>query len=177
MYNMAKWDEAKSKAFWAERVFQAIVRDDNIANHIQTRNTQIDSRQQLQALHKQEFQDKFHTFLSSNQSCKLPGPVIAQNIRFWIEHLSWTYCNKCKLLKMEHLFPNYFKRPEIKFSKECTCTKNVYMNPNPQKIADVLKGLAQNEIIVLRPFTVHIGDCEIYTKNASSPLDTPHLHA
>ena len=162
---MAKWDEAKSTAFWAERVFQTIVRDDKIADHIENRKTQVESRKQLHALHKRQFQDKFENFLSSDQSRKLPGPVIAQNLRFWIEHLSWTYCNRCKLLKMQRLLPNYFKRPEIKFSSDCTCIKNVYVNPTEDKIPDVLKGLAQNEIIVLQPFTVHIDD---YVKKPKS---------
>jgi hypothetical protein len=104
---MAKWDTTKSTAFWAERAFQTVGRNDYIAEHLETRKTQIESREQLQCVYKRQFQDKFQTFLSSQESRKLPGPVIAENLQFWIEHLSWTYCNTCKLLKMERLLPNY----------------------------------------------------------------------
>ena len=48
-----------------------------------------------------------------------------------------TSCNSCK---MQRLLPNYFKRPLLKFSKECTCIKNVYINPTQDKIPDLLKG-------------------------------------
>ena len=107
---MAKWDTTKSTAFWAERAFQTIGRNDNIAERLE--KTQIESREQLQCVYERQFQDKFQTFLSCQASHKLPGPVIAENLRFWIEHLSWTYCNTCKLLKMERLLLNYFKDPQ-----------------------------------------------------------------
>ena len=59
---------------------------------------------------------------------------------------------------MQRLLPNYFKRPSIKYANDCTCIKKVYINPALDKIPDVLKGLAHNNIIVLRPLEVHIGD-------------------
>ena len=64
----------------------------------------------------------------------------------------------CKLLTTERLLPNYFKRPPLKFRNNCTCFKKVYINPTPEKIPDVLKGLSYNNIIARRPFTVHLGD-------------------
>ena len=112
----------------------------------------------MHCLYKTQFHDRFKQFMLSQQSRKLPGPVIAENLRFWIEYLSWTYSNTCKMLKMERLLPNYFQRLPLKFSKECTCMKNVYINPTQDKIPDVLKGLTHKEIVVLQPFTVHIGD-------------------
>ena len=155
---MAKWDKSKSAAFWAERVFQSIISDEYIPDKREKQKKQNDSRQEMQCLYKTQFHDRFKQFMLSQQSRKLPGPVIAENLRFWIEHLSWTYCNSCKMLKMQRLLPNYFKRPLLKFSKECTCIKNVYINPTEDKIPDVLKGLTHKEMVVLRPLTVHIGD-------------------
>ena len=112
----------------------------------------------MQCLYKTQFHDRFKQFMLSQKSGKLPEPVIAENLRFWIEHLSWTYCNTCKMLKMERLLPNYFKRSPLKFFKECTCMKNVYIYPTQDKILDIFKGLTHKDIVVLRPFTVHIGD-------------------
>ena len=132
-------------------------RNDNIANRLESRKTQIESREQSQGL-KTQFKVQFQEFLFTQQSGKLSGPVITDNLQFWIEHLSWMYCNTCKVLKMQSLLPNYFKRPSIKYANDYTCIKKVHINPALDKIPDVLKGLAHNDIIVLRPFEVHIGD-------------------
>ena len=120
-----KWDTAKSTRFWDERVFQSVSRNDNIANRLESRKTQIESREQSQGLYKTQFKVQFQEFLLAQQSRKLTGPVITDNLRFWIEHLSWTYCNTCKVLKMQRLLPNYFKRPSIKYANDCTCIKKV----------------------------------------------------
>ena len=62
------------------------------------------------------------------------------------------------MLKIERLLPNNFKCSPLKFSKECTCMKNIYINPTQDKIPDILKGLTHKDIVVLPPFAVHIGD-------------------
>ena len=141
------------------------MRDDNLADKLQIMQTQRQSRNDLTVLHKKEFVEKFNDLLKSVHSVSIPHPVVAQNLQFWIEHLSWTYCKNCKLLKTDRLLPNYFKRPPVKFSKNCTCTNKVYINPSVDKFPDVLQGLSLNEIIVLRPFNVHLGDYEKKKQN------------
>ena len=71
---------------------------------------------------------------------------------YWIQHLSWTYCQNCKLLRTERMLPNYFK------CQNCKCANKVYINPSVEKFPNVLKGLSHDEIIVLRPFNIHLGD-------------------
>ena len=109
---ISKWDSAKSMCFWAERVFQTVGRNDNIANRLETRKAQTKSREHLRCLYKRQFQGKFKNFHANSHVSYLD--LLFQNLRFWIEHLSWTYCNTCKVLKMQSLLPNYFKRPSIK---------------------------------------------------------------
>ena len=62
----------------------------------------------------------------------------------------------------DRLLPNYFKRPPVKFSKNCRCTNKIYINPSLDSFPDVLKGLSLREIVVLGPFNIHLGD---YVKN------------
>ena len=100
----------------------------------------------------------FKKFLNGVRSVALPHPAVAKNIQFWIQNLSSTYCQNCKLLRTECMLPNYFKRPPVKFAKKCTCANKVYINPCVEKFPNVLKGLSHDEIIVLRPFNIHFGD-------------------
>ena len=58
------WDTAKSMRFWAERVFQSVGRNDNIANRLESRKTQIEWREQSQGLYKTQFKE----FLLAQQS-------------------------------------------------------------------------------------------------------------
>ena len=71
------------------------MRDDNLADKLQIMQTQKD----LTSLHKKEFVQKFNVLLKLVHSVPIPHPVVAQNLQFWIEHLSWTYCKNCKLLR------------------------------------------------------------------------------
>ena len=159
---MASWDVSKSFLFWSKREFKTLIRDENLADKHEIMQSQRQSRNDLTLLHKKEFGQKFNDLLKSVHSVSIRHPLVAQNLQFWIEHLSWTYCKNCKLLKTDRLLPNYFKRPTVKFSKNCTCTNKVYINPSVDKFPEVVQGLSLNEIIVLRPSKIHLGD---YVKN------------
>ena len=149
---MASWDVSKSFLFWSKREFKTLMRDDNLAHKLEIMQSKRQSRNDLTLLHKKGFEQKFNDLLKSVHSVSIQHPVVAQNLKFWIEHLSWTYCKNCKLLKTDRLLPNYFKRPPVKFWKNCTCTNKVYINPSVDKFPEVLQGLSLNEIIVFRPF-------------------------
>ena len=83
---------------------------------------------------------------------------VAKNTQFWIVHLLWSYCKNCKQLKTARLLPNYFKRPTVKYCKNNSCIQNIYVNPTIDEFSNVLRGLSLMEVIVLRPFTIHLGD-------------------
>ena len=134
------------------------MRDQNLEHKIETMQRRRESRSQLSLVQKNEFGENFKKFLNGVRSVALPHPVVAKNIQFWMQHLSWIYCQNCKLLRTERMLPNYFKRPPVKFAKNCTCANKVYINPSVEKFPNVLKGLSHNEIIVLKPFNIHLGD-------------------
>lgn len=155
---MDKWDTTKSTTFWAKRSFKTVCRDDRLLQKIDEQNECKQSRQNTQIALKREFVNKFHEQLSRAEQHRLPGPVISENLTFWIQHLSWTFCNNCKVLKMQRLLPNYVRRPQLTFSKDCICVKHIYINPSLVSTPDVLNGLSHVELLALWPFTVHLGD-------------------
>ena len=114
---MASWDVSKSSLFWSKREFKTPTRDNNLADKLQIMQTQRQSRNDLTLLHKKEFVQKFNNLLNSVHSVSIPHPGVAQNLQFWIEHLSWTYCKNCKLLRTDRLLTNYVKRPPVKSQK------------------------------------------------------------
>ena len=134
------------------------MRDQNLEHKIETMQRRRESRSQLSLVQKNEFGENFKKFLNGVRSVALRHPVVAKNIQFWMQHLSWIYCQNCKLLRTERMLPNYFKRPPVKFAKNCTCANKVYINLSVEKFPNILKGLSHNEIIVLKPFNIHLGD-------------------
>ena len=101
---MASWDVSKSSLFWSKREFKTLMRDNNLADKLQIMQTQRQSRNDLTLLRKKEFVQKFNNLLNFVHSVSIPHPVVAQNLQFWIEHLSWTYCKNCKLLRTDQCF-------------------------------------------------------------------------
>ena len=66
---------------------------------------------------------------SKNAQRYIPSNDIA-NLTFWIEHASYTYCDKCKTILPVRLLPKFSKRPAIKEgSKTCPCKTTRYMEP------------------------------------------------
>ena len=155
---MSKWNINSSDVFWSKRPFHSIVRDDNLNQRKSSTDIEAKARQQRHSEDKGKFFQEYN-LSSAMESCNpLPGAKTVSDLKFWMEHLSWTYCNKCKTLITQRLLPNYFKRPPLKYMHECLCNKCVYMNPTLNMIPEVLRGLSYVELIALQPFTVHLGD-------------------
>ena len=155
---MAKWDESSSLSFWEKRQFESISEIDNV----EERKVKVDaihqSREKARIAKKEQFLAKYAQHFITNCVANLPGSNISANLKFWIQHMSWTFCNKCKQLKTETLLPNYFKRLTLKFHRKCTCPKGIYFNPTSDDIPDIFKTISNEEIIALRPFSIHVGD-------------------
>ncbi len=155
---MAKWDESSSLSFWEKRQFESISEIDNV----EERKVKVDaihqSREKARIAKKEQFLAKYAQQFITNCVATLPGSNISANLKFWIQHMSWTFCNKCKQLKTETLLPNYFKRLTLKFHRKCTCPKGIYFNPTSDDIPDIFKTISNEEIIALRPFSIHVGD-------------------
>lgn len=155
---MPEWNESLSKSFWSNREFSSVMIDHNIEQKIEERSIQNRNRQESQMQQKQEFATYYHLPLERKDALPLPGQVVASNLQFWIQHLSWSYCKNCNVLGTHTLLPNYIKRPFLRPIKLCNCLKGMYMTPSVELIPDALKSLDYNSIIALRPFTVHLGD-------------------
>ena len=83
-------------------------------------------------------------------------------LEFWLIHGSWSYCENCKQLLPQKLFPTFLKKPVITCSKTCTCKADRYIHPRYKDIPKQLRGLTLRQIVALSPLTIHCGD---YDKN------------
>ena len=71
---MAKWDVARSNAFWAERPFATLVADDQVVRKNENRALTKITRRNSQALRRKKFIRDYQSFLSS------ATPNIAPNV-------------------------------------------------------------------------------------------------
>lgn len=153
---MAKWNIQLSQTFWSERPFYTIVRHNNLQERRENVLEQKKSRDEREINLKDKFMQEWN--LTEENKQFLAGTNTAENLKFWFQHLSWSYCNNCKMLITERMLPNYFKRPTLKCNKKCNCKNKIYINPTLDLIPQVLRSLSMVEIIALRPLTVHLGD-------------------
>lgn len=89
---MARWNENLSNAFWGKRALHHIIKCDNADERMKKKQWENESRRQLELNKRTKFAEKFRDYLLENQSMSLPGAIIATNLQFWIEHMSWAYC-------------------------------------------------------------------------------------
>ena len=100
-----------------------------LADKNEERMAQMEAREQQNKHHKEKFNTQYQAFFTSQNAKPLCGKIISDNLMFWVQHLSWTYCRTCKLMKAERILPNYTKRLDPKFAKRCQCTRNDYLLP------------------------------------------------
>ena len=109
--------------------------------------TKSDKSSFLEANSGKELGENSERFIPSNDINNL-------TFRTWIEHSSYTFCNKCMMILLLGLLRKFSKRPLIKEgSKLCQCQTKRYRVPQPNGIADVLWNLSHAEICALRPLT------------------------
>lgn len=155
---MASWDTEKSQQFWNGRQFIAITQNENLDTRIQEKLIQKQHRETLDNEKKEKFMGEYNTSFSNDQTLTLPSQTVSNNIKFWIEHLSWSYCNNCKLLRTERMLPNYSKRQKLRFSRGCLCKNGLYLNPTIEMFPELLRNLTLHDVIALRPLDIHLGD-------------------
>ena len=89
------------------------------------------------------------------------SPIIftdeTEDLKFWLQHCSWTYCQRCGSLERKKLLPSYRNRSIPKALRSCSRTKLRYALPLPKDVPLALRGLTYEEILVLRPLQVFCG--------------------
>ncbi|KAJ7386050.1 hypothetical protein OS493_012384 [Desmophyllum pertusum] len=161
---MPKWSELMSMRFWAKRVWKFVTKDTGREDRVTRYNEESSA-------HKTNLEEKRLTFENKNNA-NLQAPEAStqyyedevNNLKFWMEHSSWTYCEKCKQLATRKMMHNYSNRPQVKIQKSCNCNDDRYVFPKYADIPEVLRGLTLQEIVALRPLDIHTGEYERHPK-------------
>ena len=117
-----------SEQFWAKREWKQIGPDNNTASTKEQYDKKKKDRLAKIETDKSNFNDVNTTKQQSENAQRyIPSNDIA-NLTFWIEHASYTYCDKCKTILPVRLLPKFSKRPAVKEgSKTCPCKTKRYM--------------------------------------------------
>ena len=146
--------EAQGIHFWSLRPFRLV---GSFPTHTlnQQRRTNETERTDRQTA-------KMVQFFTTHSLQQRTGPSaytftdIARDLTFWARFQSWTYCETCKLLNKQTLLPSYSNRKQT--NTNCICTKNRYVVPRHHDIHASICDLTREEILALRPLTLHTGN-------------------
>ena len=145
-----------SRRFWRRRPHVLLRRIPNLP----AKNA---ARAQQRLERARRLDSKKHGFFSQYKvsSRNAASPIIFTNetddLKFWLQHCSWTYCQRCGSLETKKLLPSYRNRCIPKLLRSCSCTQVQYPLPLPRDVPLPLGGLTHEEIKVLRPFQVFCG--------------------
>ena len=151
-----KWTSQRSQRHWEKRQSAVILRPTNVRQLNQTRVARQSEHRRKRARRKDEFISAFRV---GNRPCSGTQSLTGtgEDLRFWVEHASWSYCRCCGLLQGKKLLPSFTKRSVPSSSKVCPCKSARYKVPHPARVPAVLKKLAIDEIHTLRPFCAFSG--------------------
>lgn len=147
--------EASALEFWGLRPFK-IVGSYPIQQWALTRNTLEEERKDRQLAKKEAFFLKHNLNASNNQHFSFLDT--SQHLTFWAKFLSWSFCNSSKSLVKNTLLPSYRSRNNNRAKNDCSCSSDRYIIPTIDDIPICLRGLTNEETLVLRPFDLHTGD-------------------
>lgn len=153
-----KWTEEKSDAFWRDRPWQLVARDDFSAEKVAKFGNEKESRERQE---KQSFENFVQQHGNKQQSANAEtfmGVEESEDLLFWATHCAWTKCQICQSLEACKLYPKFRKRPVMKTVKDCGCSKQRYVVPTYEEIPIVLRNLSEKEIWALRPLDIHLGE-------------------
>ena len=158
----AIWTVRKSLSFWANRKWHIVGKDNNKDARIHRLNHDVASRKAREIEATKTFLQRYSGVQPLPQSSTKIYKNESTALEFWLIHGAWSYCENCKQLLPQKLFPTFLKKPVVKCSKTCTCKADRYIHPRYKDIPKELRGLTLRQIVALRPLTVHCGD---YDKN------------
>lgn len=109
-----KWTEEKSDAFWRDRPWQLVARDDFSAEKVAKFGNEKESRERQE---KQSFENFVQQHGNKQQSANAKtfmGVEESEDLLFWATHCAWTKCQICQSLEACKLYPKFRKRPVVK---------------------------------------------------------------
>jgi len=95
--------------------------------------------------------------LASTEHSSLFETEEVENLAFWCDFASWTYCETCGSVVEEKLMPSYVWRNPKSPVASCACGRQWYAVPSIHHVPQPLLGLTCSDIRCLRPLDVHTG--------------------
>ena len=153
---MPQWTKEAARDYWNARKNFVIMQYPNAERRWEKSLQEMRQRKlQRKEARKMFFEENN---LSDSNNCTNAAKQMSNNLAFWIINSSWLYCNNCKMLNKEKLFPKFRQRQPTTCTKRCQCSTNRYPVPRKLAVPEVLTNLTTEDNFVLRPIDLHIGD-------------------
>ena len=152
----AGWSIGDAATFWASRQATSILqypvslrREQQLADR---------RRERLETMQDQE--DNFLSVhrLQNSQEDSIIETSEAEDLQFWANYQSWTFCANCGKLDPRKLLPPIRKRTATPLFTACKCSRGTYEVPTTDDVPLILRRLTTEDQRVLSPFQVHCGD-------------------
>ena len=117
----AIWTVRKSLSFWANRKWHIVGKDNNTDARVRRLNDDIASRKAREIEATKTFLQRYSGVQPLPQSSTKIYKNESTALEFWLIHGGWSYCENCKQLLPQKLFPTFLKKPVVK------CSKNVHL--------------------------------------------------
>ena len=143
--------------FWNDRECHLVTRHMDIFR-LSEKNFSYNKCLELTSKLKKKMNLSNNKFIDPMPRKAISNLKICNDLLFWIQNSSWTYCAFCSSLHKRKLFQGNANHPKNKHQTACHCLENRYIVPLFSLIPDCLKTLTFAEICVLRPLNFHYGD-------------------
>ena len=151
-----RWTRGDSLSFWRGRDNDAILQYNVTLRRERELERRKESRRNLLQSRRDAFFEEFN-LEDADGSSVLKTPE-AQDLKFWCSEQSWSYCDKCHKLARRKLLPNFRNRSPTAPENACKCGNGVYSVPTVDDVPLLLRNLTEDDVRVLRPFTIHCGE-------------------
>lgn len=145
----AGWSAENAETFWSPRPIQSIL----LYDISERRVGQLEERREQRDA---TLENRCDTFIRQNHLEHADGePIIvteeSDDLAFWCQYQSWTYCPKCLLLEPRKLPPTFARRTPTLPHRACKCGNGTYTVPTVDDVPLVLRHVTSEEQRILSP--------------------------
>lgn len=151
-----KWTATSSTRLWNKRSCHVVEKVTDLPRKNDERLSRITTRQREQRAKRDKFVQRYRE-RSSLETTSTIFTQETEDLQFWIEHQSWSYCSNCHCLQPQKMLPSFPRRNSVRPLKTCTCSSGWYVIPDDEDIPLLLLDLTEEQVRALRPLEIHYG--------------------
>ena len=150
------WSPEDANTFWSARPSESLLQ-----HPVSERCcSQLDDRKHERAV---TLENSRQTFYRQHHLEEADGDSIiqtreAQDLAFWVQHQSWTYCTKCLKLDPRKLPQSFSLKTATRPDASSKCGNSTYCVPTADDIPLFLRRLTAEDQRILLPFNIHSDD-------------------